>query len=615
MATRRRTRSSTAVPASSGSILSILDEGALQQVLLATKDAQVLGLLASSSRQLCSFARSRVPVHLRVFTEDRARKVIRSHACGRPPFSGCTKLYVSAPSTVMCCLALGVLHAAQQWTGLQELELFTCSQLKGSDNSEYCAANLLSGVPSLRQLRQLVLDAPVLGVCGVVHLQQLVQLTCLHLTAPSTPADAAADLTALSRLTNLVALHLCWALAPHPPASPEGPYCLPSSLVTLGVYSKDHTSPAPLACWLAHLPGCPQLQHLHLTYGQQQHASAHPNAVVEQLVRHTPHLRSCDMSGPSNIAWDVVVAGLPAAAAPVSAHWQLDASLAALTGLQRLEGVNLLAIREQADWQHLAQATALTSLSGAVISRVPGMEAGSVLRLLELEDTCVELGAYDVGRLLLALPALTMACIEVAAPVVHAAGPRLLPHPTLKELHLGGCDRWGHPAAAAAEQFGVLAPSLSGVSVLTIAQWPHGSTRGAEVMPDLSPCTALTNLAFDSRARTDSGEQPPFEQESILSMVAPLQQLQRVEVRHAPRVNARIALALQSLLPQLQFVDLWGCGRLLPGPIAPVPHDSSDDWSEDEQEEGVSPDEGLMVQRVLRLLRAGLSVSLYDPLT
>jgi hypothetical protein len=597
------------VTAKDASILAMLDEGALEQVLLAAKYAGTLGLLASSSRQLCSFARSRVPVRLVVFSKERAHMFIKSHARGRPPFSGCTQLSLSAGNAVKCCMALGVLQAAQQWTGLQELNVCAIgSDWLDGDTEEYCTSSLLSGVPALQQLRVLTLESSALGASCAAQLVQLTQLTRLKVAATRTPVDAAADLTALGHLTNLVELRLDWALAPHLPAGPKGPYCLPSSLVTLHVSSTDHTGPATMACWLAHLPGCPQLQQLELVYGQQQHASVHPSALVPLLAKHQPQLRSLCLSDGAHaveahatITWDAAVAGLPAAAAaPVPAHWQPDASLAALTGLQSLSGDGLLCIREQVHWQHLAQLTALTGLAGGLISSVPQLQAGSTLALLELEEGEVALGGYDVGRLLLACPLLKVGIIIVTAAAHIAAGARLLPHPTLQKLHLKGCDEWGEPAVAGAH-FAALAPVLGSVSNLDIMDWPHGSSSEAQVMPDLSPCTAVTSLAFGAKLGRDVGE-VPLEQEAILCMVAPLKQLQRLEVLEAPRVNARVALVLQSMLPHLQQITLSDCGRLLP-----VAESSGDDSSDSEDDEE-SDQEFRARQQVLQLLRADLKV-------
>jgi hypothetical protein len=81
-------------------------------------------------------------------------------------------------------------------------------------------------------------------------------------------------------------------------------------------------------------------------------------------------------------------------------------------------------------------------------------------------------------------------------------------------------------------------------------------------LPDLSPCTGLTQLAF--HCHHNIGQVHP-EQEQYLSMVVPLgAKLQHLEVWDAPRLNARVALGLQSMLPQLQSVELRRCGGQLP---------------------------------------------------
>jgi hypothetical protein len=592
------------VPADNTSILTVLDEGALEQVLVAAKAAKVLGLLASSSRQLCRFARSRVPINLVVLGQEHAGLIIRSHALGRPPFSGCTFLHISAGDSLMCCLTQGVLQAAQQWTGLQQLTLGITLCGQDGHMQDSCTSTLLGGVCALQRLRRLRLYTSSLGVCCAAQLQQLTQLTCLDLCGTQAPVDAAADLTPLSRLTNLVELHLNWALAPHLPGGPEGPYCLPSSLVTLELCSEEHTSPAPMACWVAHLPGCPQLQHLKLAYGPQQHASAHPSALVPRLAQHQPHLRTLSVAGGcGTVNWGEAVAGLPAAARPVGRGVRPTAALAALTGLQRLTTEGMMCIRKQADWQHLARLPSLTSLRGVCISSVPDLQAGSTLVLLELEEGEVALGGYDVGRLLLACTLLERASINVKPPArPAAAGAALAPHPKLQAVTLGVCSKWGEPAQVAAH-FAALAPVLSSVPELRITGWPHGSSREALIMPDLSPCTALTQLGVAGDAWCGDPE-PPLEQESILSMVAPLKQLQRLEVTNAPRVNARIALVLQSMLPQLQCVVLEECGRLLPVTAAAANSDDSS-WSDEDEED---EQEVLVRQQVLQLLRAGLEV-------
>jgi len=248
--------------------------------------------------------------------------------------------------------------------------------------------------------------------------------------------------------------------------------------------------------------------------------------------------------------------------------------------------------------------TALTCLGRVTISSVLELQAGSTLALLELGCT-VALGGYGVGCVLLACPLLKVANIQVtavAAPV--AAGARLQPHPALQELHLSGCEQWGGPSAAAA-QFAELAPVLSGVRLLSIAEWAPGSCREALIVPDLSPCTALTSLAFVGRDQLHRREMP-VAQESILSMVAPLKQLRRLEVTNAQRVTAHIALGLQSILPHLQHIQLKDCGSLLYFPDSRVRDTADDPW--DSETEVVDPQEDQALQQVLRLLRPGLKL-------
>jgi hypothetical protein len=54
------------------------------------------------------------------------------------------------------------------------------------------------------------------------------------------------------------------------------------------------------------------------------------------------------------------------------------------------------------------------------------------------------------------------------------------------------------------------------------------------------------------------------EQEDFLLMLAPLVQLRCLEVSRAPRLNARVALVLQTMLPKLRKLILKDCGSQLP---------------------------------------------------
>jgi hypothetical protein len=367
-----------------------------------------------------------------------------------------------------------------------------------------------------------------------------------------------------------------------------------------------------MASWVTHLPGCPQLEEVGLAYDHHQHASAHPSAVARLLARHNPRLRvlwvwckeDADMT-----SWDAAVEGLPEAAAAggeaVTWEWFPSDSLAALKRLEYLDS-RQLDICDKAAWQHMAALTALTQLLGALFQYAPPLAAGPYLSVLVLSECEVYIGGYDMGRLLLACPQLETAELTVnmylsPEPVVRPHV-QLTPHPKLKTLVLRTCNRWGTglPAevtggtdaevaaaaaaatAAAVTQFRALAPVLQGVLKLSLHDWPTSSSSGGgagssssgrgdhakTVLPDLSPCTALTALEFGSPEEASSrgrgrGLVEP-EQEEYACMLAPLMQLQRVQLCDASRVNARVALALQAMLPQLQRVELLRCGELLP---------------------------------------------------
>jgi hypothetical protein len=213
------------------SILAVLDEDALAEVLRAAKAARTLRQWASLDKQLCRLARSRVPVCLSV-SGWSAECVIRSSAHEERQFSGCIELKVSARDLEAWHKAVRVLEVAQQWTALQQLQLHTrLWQLPSRSNLDSYAAGLLRRVPALQRLRHLSVSADVLVASSAACIQRLTQLTFLQLKAINTATPAAADLLAMSAMTHLVELSLNWALAPYLPAGPEGPYCFPSSLV------------------------------------------------------------------------------------------------------------------------------------------------------------------------------------------------------------------------------------------------------------------------------------------------------------------------------------------------------------------------------------------------
>jgi hypothetical protein len=353
---------------------------------------------------------------------------------------------------------------------------------------------------------------------------------------------------------------------------------------------KDDT-PASIPSWLSHLPGCPQLKSLVITYMGPQHHSAHPRALVGLLAQHNREITSMVFAWDDE-QWDAEVAGLPAAAGPVDREWRPDASLASLKKLEFLQAECILCLRHPEDWQHLAQLTELSYLLHFTIMCAPPPLAGLTLSLVQL-DCSVGLGGADLGGVLLACPRLQCAhlMLHITTSVATApGGMQLVPHPSLQSLQLGGCGRW---APAAPSHWSALAPVLAGVTRLSLSDWPSSSSsqpRGG--LPDLSPSTALRKLSLEC-STGDAGSQEILpEQEDFLAMLAPLVQLQNLVVSYAPRLNARVAVTLQHMLPQLRECDIFRCGKTLPVAAA-------EDHQQGEEE---------ILGKVKQLLRPGLQL-------
>jgi hypothetical protein len=468
---------------------------------------------------------------------------------------------------------VGVFNAAQQWGALQHVRLdlkLTTGQLQPDQTLDHCTAGILGALPALKGLRSLALIVAEFGACSAAQLGQLGQVTCLELNCTAAAA-AAADWSALRGMSSLVKLVLT-APAMQPAAGADGPFCFPSSLTFLDITDPDdgRASPACIPRCLTHLPGCPALRELVIYYTPKEHHSAHPRAVVRLLAQHNRQLRSLCFGYENSepIEWDAQVAGLPDAAGPVEKEWRPDTSLASLHGLEVLEGELWLRVQDPDDWQHLAQLTALTSLAVTVVCAPPPLP-GVTLSVLYIR-LYVELGGADLGRVLLACPGLQRVdvCLRAAA-AVPPGGMRLTAHPSLREIELHGCRMW-RPAAAA--HWAALAPVLGGVSRLSLNQWPRrGSSACRHAgLPDLTPCTALTELVLDCRGAPSDEETTLPEQEDFLAMLAPLVQLQRLKLYSAQRLNARVALVLQTMLPQLRRLTLWGCGSQAPLEAAPA---------------------------------------------
>jgi hypothetical protein len=613
----------------SSSILDVLDEDALVEVLCAAKAARVLGLLASSSKQLCRTARTRVPVRIEVWSQEAAALLVRSSAHSVPPFSACTHLSVSGCLSQDRSIIIPVLRAAAHLTALQDLRLYvlppTAASAPPTQACEARTARMLSFLPATPHLQTISLRVPAFGVCCARHVGRLVPLTKLCLTdtqythvvgdveAEAAAGDletaAAADLTSLACLTNLRELHLYGPPAVLP-AGAEGPYALPSSLAHLVLQSTGASGMS--AAWATHMLGCPTLQHLDVTYGEEEHASMHPAALLSMLRQRGSQLRSLDVQFHWRTKppyWDVPVEGLPPPEPIEDPWWHPDASLAAQTGLESLEAGDALSVETAAEWQHMAQLSALTHLTGARIPNLPPQLEGASLAVLFFRCR-LGLSGHGVGQLLLACPRLQTAVLTITCDAPPAMSPpgttALSPHSSLGKLLLFGS--WGHASAA---HFAQLAPVLRGVASLGFHNWPPPSSSepgpASVQLPTLSPCTAVTSLTFylDSRAGLS------WEQEDILSMVAPLSQLVHLSLCRVRGVNARMVVPLQHMLPHLQLVELSGCGMLLPTPPDGQQQQQQQQQQVVEEEEDDDEDAGdrlaePMLAKVLQLVRPDL---------
>jgi hypothetical protein len=367
MLSKRATRGAL-TPAVSNSILLVLDEDAVVEVLHAAKAAKTLADLASCSRRLCTLARSRLPLRLSIHDSEQVSLVLQSIAHGRPPFTGCTSLYLSTDCAADCLMATTLLAAAVQWTGLQQLQL-ALDPGQGKDDTvqelDMISSGVLSALPALKQLRRLELNAPAFDAWSAKLVGQLEQLTYLEVALGSaTPfVSPATHLTALSGLKGLQELYLLGPPPVQPAAGVTGPFSLPSSLKKLTLAAGWCDNPAATAAWVTHLPGCPQLQHLSVEYTcTWEHPSTHPSVLVLKLAAHNPHLRTLEFQmceGQEEVIWGSSAEGSPEDAVP--APWHPTAAMAALTGLEQLSASGLLRVTTAAHWQHLAQLTALSS--------------------------------------------------------------------------------------------------------------------------------------------------------------------------------------------------------------------------------------------------------------
>jgi hypothetical protein len=518
------------------------------------------------------------------------QRIIRCGELGLPPFSACTQMSVHANDLTSCRLLGQALRATQQWTALQKLHII----LECDSSAGEAMGSVLSVVAGMQQLRQLEVHAPNLDASNAVHIQQYTQLTSLTIAPQQTAAaDASPGWWDLSGLSSLVALSFQGVPAVQAAAGETGSFHLPNNLRELTMVSWSETDPSAMAGWVTHLPGCPQLQQLRLVYNRMHDSDISAPRLMRLLLQHNKQLRSLSLCERQSRFGQLQ----PDAMDPEQQFWPPGADLGSVKELKELSSSELC-VRSGADWQHLAQLPGLTSLGSVQLFWAPPLDAGTSLQVLQLSGCHMHVGSRKWGRLLLACPLLKRASLNVhpLAGPDSAADERLAPHPTLEGLTLRWQGPWEEPAATAAE-FAVLAPVVCRVSSLQLSGWPQGSSRRAVVMPDLSACTGLTGLYFE--VIRYPGHVPQVEQEDILSMVAPLVQLRCLGVHEAERLDARLALVAQHMLPQLEVLHgCRGCDMPRPHPMysgrAPAvggPHDTA-------------------MERLRQLLRPGMRVLL-----
>jgi hypothetical protein len=534
----------------------VLDEDCAVEVLHAAKAAGTLGALATSSRHVCSLARSKVPVKLRVVDHAHAALCARGLARQGLAFSGCTQLGVEVETEDALDSVASILSTAQQYPALQQLQLKLTKPLygEGPGQGNLVAAGssqqslmgvdqrlggVFSALPGLQQVQSMELAPWKMspGIADVIRM--LVQLTRLQLDVETFSPAIRLSAPALRPFTNLVDLYVHNPPPLQPPAA-AGPADLPSSVTRLTISSSARDTPQPQGSWLAHLYGCPQLQDLTVKCTGYVDDSAHPKRVMRLLGRHNRQVRSFRWQhspGESGSRF-VTDRRMRSRFMTLGESWA-----AAPPRLEQLAVTKLLIEKE--DWPHPAALQSLTQLVGAHFRCVPVLPAGASLRLLELLDCTVCFGGYDVAQVLMACPLLERASFAATtafwARTVEPTSGHVDPHPCLKVFDLSPYS-WGDIASS---EFSVLAPALAGVADLSLDGWPPLCS----VLPDLSQCTAVTALSIRSPP-------PSWSQEGLMSMVAPLVHLQRLKVVDAPQLSAEMAVVLQQTLPKLKQLDL-----------------------------------------------------------
>jgi hypothetical protein len=367
-------------------------------------------------------------------------------------------------------------------------------------------------------------------------------------------------------------------------AGAAGSMGLPSSLGRLQVEGSA-------AGWLQHLPATPHLTELQYGYDGEQHASAHPAAVLELAARHTRGLRSLtcfrattitsssSTTSSSSGTWKGQE-GAPQQQPPPEEQQQhppAGVALAALTSLRHINAGGYLYVGRASHWQALGHLSALSSLQGVVVCQAPP-HSWRHRHVQQLAVVLDGMGGWEAAQVLLAFPSLKQAqvCVvgapgeqqpargAVAGSEQQQGVPPVLALLTSLQLEYpaGRYEGSMSPAAHAAPMLA----AARGVEDLRF-EGECSHQGGAPLLLDLSGVTGVTRLRF---GRSQVWNQAATV-EDVVAMVQPLGRMLRVlELSHMRGIGPEAVLELQQVLPRLRHVVM--------GPFGFVWRDEGELW-------------------------------------
>jgi hypothetical protein len=315
--------------------------------------------------------------------------------------------------------------------------------------------------------------------------------------------------------------------------------------------------------WLKHLAGSPRLIELIVQNSDNQHASAHPAAILQQVARSAPWLRQITFTswyhnrrGPR---YDLQLPLLQDV--PVPATNCLHEALPAPCALEYLDVGGCLSVKSALDWEALGSLGALTGIHKIDVFCAPAQQ-WQHLGVEEVVVALVGLSSKDAAQVLLGFPAAKRAEVRVfvqqgrrllsaAASTGHSGvtaqgASRELSCLTSLDLSYAGVGAADSPEAHVAPMLA----AASGVVNLKVT-WSSPYVVAGN-LPDLSCVTAVTQLELSGPDRAC--------EEDVYGMLQPLAATLRVlKLATFRRISPRAAVVLHERLPHLQHVDFKDC--------------------------------------------------------